>query len=55
MLLRKAGPLWVISGHWILHQPMSALPLKADMLSLAIDVPLSAKSGHFAVSPDARY
>jgi hypothetical protein len=32
-------PLWVISGHSSVHQPMSALPLKADM-SVEMDVRL---------------
>jgi hypothetical protein len=30
--------LWVISGHSSMHQPMSALPLKADMFSVRINV-----------------
>jgi len=31
-------PLWVISGHSSVHKPMSALPLKADMFSVRINV-----------------
>src|SRR5262245_17330355 len=31
-------PLWVIRGHSSVHQPMSALPPKADMFSFRINV-----------------
>jgi hypothetical protein len=31
-------PLWVISGHSDMDPAMSALPPKADMLSVGIDV-----------------
>ena len=34
----REGRLWVISGHWRGDQAMSALPPKADMLIVGIDV-----------------
>jgi hypothetical protein len=36
--LLRMGPLWVISGHQSLAQRMSAIPSRADMISIGINV-----------------